>query len=182
MDFEYSCHVKTAGSHTTESLPNLDHNSTGIWNNHFLFHAQSKNSRGCNVVLGSSLLHSQVQVKISWHFLFKWSWKWEFLSGSCCCLHTHTLASSDSLVWLLGWVPYTGGLAGGVDLLCLFLWQVCMLLKGRGTLLFCFSNAGQCDLLCSRCSNVSQQTIEHFPEYPRRIFDTGNGPVVNVKF
>lgn len=96
--------------------------------------------------------------------------------------HTHTLASSDSLVLLLGWVPYTGGLAGGVDLLCLFLWQVCMLLKGRGTLLFCFSNAGQCDLLCSRCSNVSQQTIEHFPEYPRRIFDTGKGPVLNVKF
>lgn len=57
-----------------------------------------------------------------------------------------------------------------------------MLLKGRGTLLFCFSNAGQCDLLCSRCSNVSQQTIEHFPEYPRRIFDTGKGPVLNVKY
>lgn len=47
MDFEYSCHVKTARSHTTESLPNLDHNSTGIWNNHFLFHAQSKNLQRC---------------------------------------------------------------------------------------------------------------------------------------
>lgn len=97
-------------------------------------------------------------------------------------LPPHTLASNDSLVWLLGWVPYTGGLAGGVDLLCLFLWQVCMLLKGRGTLLFCFSNVGQCDLLSSRCCNVSQQTIEHFLGDPRRTFDTGSGPVLNDNF
>lgn len=35
---------------------------------------------------------------------------------------------------------------------------------------------------CVSGAQVCLETIEHFCEYPRRTFDTGNSPVCNVKF
>lgn len=136
----------------SEPLPNLD-SPLGF--------ETITSSRGCNAVLGSSLLHCQVLVKIFLAFPGQIKLKGGILVRPELLLlllppQTHWLQMTVCCGCWLGCLTQGAqqdggwGEAGVGGLLCLFFRKVCVLVNGRGTLLHCFSNSGRSDPVCFR--------------------------------
>lgn len=187
VDFEYFGRVKTAGNHTTEPLPNLDA-PTGIWKQSLPpSRSKSKFQRmqrcpsiqpppissssqdfpafPCWIKLKGGILVRQLPLLPLLPPHTHW------LQMTVCC----GLGASHRGAW-------QDGRREGRGACCVFFYgrYVCY---GKVVGLCCFVfPSGTRVIWCVSGALMGLSEQYNISEYPRRIFDTGNGPVCNVRF